>query len=311
MQNSSLVKILPVFILFCISSAAFAVDFDLTSIRVTVSKPNTSHSLIYTNPAIPDAKSVFNLVPQNNERLGIFADINGIEIGYAVDVFEDETETKTQNFLFSYRKWKHSKITLNYQTLKGLDTQAENLSGDGLENQFLIETKSTKTELFGLHNLYTFDNKDSLFEHFFLNRPKLSSQFDWSVSVVADWSLKRVSLTSADSIVFQPQFISEDLPAITRLDSDSINATVGPMLSLSFPRNIHFFVEYKLGAGYISNKNADIGFKESGDEKSKALGAGFSWTSIDKKTLVLLRAWDQKGRHINTSFGDLSVVRFF
>ena len=76
-------------------------------------------------------------------------------------------------------------------------------------------------------------------------------------------------------------------------------------------RNIHFFVEYKLGAGYISNKNADIGFKESGDEKSKALGAGFSWTSIDKKTLVLLRAWDQKGRHINTSFGDLSVVRFF
>jgi hypothetical protein len=213
--------------------------------------------------------------------------------------------------LFSYRKWKNSKITLNYQILEGLDTEAENLSGSGFERNFLGQTKSTKVELFGLHNLYTFNNKTSLFEHFFLNRPKLSNQFDWSLSIVAGWSFKHLSLTSPESIVFQPEFIPENLGDIRRIDSNSFGVNAGPLLSVSLPNNMHFFAEYKYGGGHISNNNADVGLKDSGDEKSSAVGLGFSWTSADKKTLVLLRAWDAKGRHIETSFGDLSVVRFF
>ena len=311
MKTPYLPKLVVLSFLLVVTSKAFAIELDVTSVRVTLSKPDTSHSLIYKDPNQPGQKSVFNLTPLNNERLGLFVDVNGIEIGYAVDVFNDDVETKTQNLLFSYRKWQNHRITFNYQTLEGLQTQAENLSGSGIEEQFLNQSKSTKIELFGLHNLYTFNNKTSLFEHFFLNRPKLSSEFDWSLSLVAGWSLKRLSLESKESIVFQPSFIPENLPNVTRLDSDSANVSAGPLLLVSFAHNIHFFAEYKYGAGYISNKNSELGFKESGDEKNSAVGAGVSWTSSDKKTLVLLRAWDQKGRHINTSFGDLSVVRFF
>lgn len=316
MRTVFLYKTIFVIHFFIAIGMANAIDLDVTSLRVTISKPDTSHSLVFQPLQSPanasfDQKTVFNLTPLNNERLGVFVDVNGIEIGYAVDVFNNEQETKTQNFLFSYRKWQHSKITFNYQTLEGLQTQAESLFSNDVENTFLPNTKSSKVELFGLHNLHTFNNKESLFGHFFLNRPKLSHEFDWSVSMVGGWSLKRLSLSSPSSIVFQPQFLTQNLSAVGRLDSDSISATVGPMLSLSFAHNIHFFSEYKYGAGYISNKNDETGFKQSGDEKSRAFGAGVSWTSADKKNLVLLRGWQQTGRHINTSFGDLSVVRFF
>jgi hypothetical protein len=288
-------------------SAAF--DLDITSVRATLSRPDTSHSLIF-NPD-NDSKTAFNLTPINNERLGFFVDVNGIEIGYAVDVLANDIETKTQNLLFSYRKLKDAKITLNYQILEGLDTETERVS-DGLTNQrFLKDTKSTKLELFGQHNLYTFAGKESLFEHFFLNRPHLSSRFDYSVSIVGGWSIKRLSLENPESIVFNAPFLNEPVPDVSRLNSTSISANVGPLLSLSFKNNINAFVEYKYGVGHIRSSNKDTGLKQSGDEKSSAFGAGVSWTSQDQKTLVLLRAWEQEGRHIKTAFGDLSLVRFF
>lgn len=297
--------------LMLLANSAYSFDFDITSFRTTLSKPDTSHTLIFEPQGIDGQKTVFNLTPLNNERLGFFVDVNGIEIGYAVDVFENSVETKTQNFLFSYRKLKHSRITLNYQILEGLETEAENLRGVGAERRFLETSKSSKIELFGLHNLYTFGEGESLFEHFFLNRPVLSNKFDWSLSVVGGWSLKYLSLESPNSILFDAEFIQGDIPQVTELKSTSFSANVGPLLSVNLPNNFNFFAEYKYGKGHIKNENSSIGLKQSGDEKSKALGVGFSWASQDKKTLVLIRGWDQKGRHIETSFGDLSVVRFF
>ncbi|GLR70372.1 hypothetical protein [Agaribacter marinus] len=298
-----------------ISTAAFAFEWNITSLRTTVSKPDTSHTLIFEPPNSTDQKTAFLLTPVNNERLGFFVDVNGIEIGYAVDVFHDEVETKTQNFLFSYRKLKHAKITLNYQILKGLNTEIEDLSigntNVGFESQFLENTKSTKIELFGQHNLYTFNDKASVFEHFFLNRPKLSNHFDWSVSIVGGWSFKHLSLESPESILTQPSFLNDAVPTVGNLESNSFNVNVGPFLSVNLPNNFNAFAEYKVGRGHIRNTSAENGLKESGDEKANAIGAGISWTSKDQKTLILLRGWNQKGRHIETSFGDLSIVRFF
>ncbi|WP_371195944.1 hypothetical protein [Glaciecola sp. SC05] len=278
---------------------------------MTLSKPDTSHSLTLNDSNGLKQKSVFNLRPVNNERLGVFVDINDIEIGYALDVFDNELETKTQNFLVSYRKWKHSRITFNYQTLEGLQIDAENLSGTGFDRQFSQFTKSTKIELFGLHNLYTFGEAESLFEHFFLNRPRLSQNFDWSLSILGGWSLKHLSLENDESIIFQPEYLSQQLTPVTELNSFSASLNIGPFLSVNLPNNFNFFAEYRVGEGYIRNLSGNKGLKQSGDDKQQAAGAGFSWTSSNQKTLVLIRAWQQKGRHIDTSFGDISVVRFF
>lgn len=304
-------KYLFVICLSLVASAASAVELALKSVRTTLSKPDTSHTLILQPSTAPKQKTLFHLTPVNNERVGIFVDINGIEIGYAVDIFKTDIETKTQNFLVSYRKLKNAKVTLNYQTLEGLNTRVENLDGEGVESRYLGQTKSKKIELFGLHNLYTFNGKESLFEHFFLNKPRLSDQFDWSLSIVGAWSFKHISIQSEQSIIFTPEFLASSVPAVSKLDSNSFSANVGPFLSLNFPNNVNFFAEYKIGKGYIRNLSEDNGLKQSGDEKSKAFGLGVSWTSQDKKTLVLLRGWDQKGRHVGTSFGDLSYVRFF
>lgn len=292
--------------------SALAFDLDIISLRSTLSRPDTSQSLTYRNPDDPSKKVVFNLTPTNNERLGFFLDINGIEIGYDVDVSKDDIETDTKNFLIAYRKWKYSRIAFNYQVLEGLSTEAENLGGPGRANRFLSNTKSTKVEIFGQHSLYTFGDGEPLFEHFFLNRPVLSDGFDWSLSIAGGWSLKYLSLESSNSILFDTDFFAQPIGQITRLESFSANANIGPFLSVKFPNNFHFFTEYRVGSGHIENLNRPVeGLKESGEDKATAIGAGFSWTSSSKKTVILLRAWEQKGRHIDTSFGDLSVVRYF
>lgn len=309
------IRLILTVLLFSYSALSSSYEFDVKSIRLTLSKPETSHSLTLSDINQTGQKSVFNLQPLNNERIGVFVDVNDIEIGYALDLFKDDTETKTQNFIVSYRKWKYSRITFNYQTLEGLQTDAENLSGTGFDSQFSEFTKSTKIELFGLHNLHTFGEAESLFEHFFLNRPRLSQSFDWSLSVLGAWSVKHLSLENTQSIIFQPEFLSETVAPVNELNSLSASASVGPFLSVNLPNNFNFFAEYRIGEGYIRNLSGDTrrssGLKQSGDEKQSAFGAGISWTSSDEKTLVLLRGWQQKGRHIDTSFGDLSVVRFF
>ncbi|MFT2091690.1 hypothetical protein [Paraglaciecola sp. 2405UD69-4] len=288
-----------------------AFELDLKSVRTTLSIPKTSHTLIFDDVTPSNQKTLFSLAPLHNERIGVYFDINGIEIGYAIDAFDQSTETKTQDLLFSYRKFKHSKITFNYQTLEGLQKSARELNSGQTAQLFGTMTKSTKIELFGQHNLYTFGNKSSLFQHFFLNKPQLSHEYDWSLSLVGGWSFKHLTLENQESIVFQAEFLQSQTPEVTKLTSNSIGVNIGPFVSFHLPYNIHGFSEYKIGKGHIRNEDPLLGLKDSGDEKVEAIGAGLSWTSNNKKLLVVLRAWQQKGRHIDTSFGDLSLIKFF
>lgn len=287
-----------------------AIEVDPISIRTSFSRPDTSQTLIYRSPT-NDEKLVFLLSALNNERIGLFFDVNEIEVGYAVNVNPDPLTTETQNIFLSYRKFEHSKITFNYQNLKGLNTQSSNALNPESITLFSEQSKSRKLELFGQHNLYSFGARSDAFKHFFLNRPQLSNNFDAQLSINAGWSIKHIRVDNPESIIFNPDFNVSPIDNVTSLESLSYNADLGPFLSLKFPNNIQAFAEYKIGKGYINNISDVENLKESGDEKLNAVGAGLSWTSSNQKNLVLLKAWRQSGRHIETSFGELSVLYFF
>jgi hypothetical protein len=293
------------------SPVIFCYDLDIRSLRTTLSKPDTTHTLTYQNKLPPTEKSTFILQPTNNEQIGLFFDVNGIEIGYSIDAVNNHTETKTQNILLSYRKLNDSKVTLNLQKLEGLESSYINHHTNETSLRFLENSSSTKFELLGQHHLYTWDDKNSLFNHFFLNRPQLSSKFDWALSVAAGWSIKRLILENENSILFTPDFIQQTIPNINSLTSNSFSVDIGPFLSVNLAHNLHAFAEIKMGVGYIENTSGHTKLKISGKETSKAYGAGLSWTSSNKQWLVLLRSWQQSGRHITTTFGDLSIIKFF
>lgn len=303
--------IIYVLIIYTACQNANAIEWKINSVRSTISIPQTFHSLIYTQTDPEEVKINFELEPINNERVGIFIDLNGVEIGYAVDFINNKTQTKTEDFLFSYKSFKHSKITFNYQTLEGFETNALNLLDERQQDsQFLSRTKSTKFELFGIHDLYTFFG-DSLFDHFFLNRPQLSQVNRFGLSLIGGWSYKNLSLKTDSNLLFQPSYLNNPVQRIEEIKAESIDASIGPLLSISFKNNIHMFAEAKFGRGYFRNKDEETQLKRSGGETLYSIGGGASWTMASNKTVFLLRAWQKSGRHIETFFGDLSIVHYF
>jgi hypothetical protein len=300
-----------VFIFYTACQQANAIEWKVNSIRGTFSIPQTFHSLIYTQTNPEEVKINFELEPINNDRFGIFVDLNGVEIGYAVDFVNNSSQTKTQDFLFSYKGFKHSKITFNYQTLEGFETNALNLLNESqVESQFLSGTKSTKFELFGIHDLYTFFG-DSLFEHFFLNRPQLSRVNKLGLSLISGWSYKNLSLETENNLLFQPNFLDSSVQTINEIKAESIDVSIGPLLSINLKNNLHMFAEVKFGKGYFRNADEDTQLKRSGSEDLYSIGGGVSWTMASNKTVFLLRGWQKTGRHVETFFGDLSVVHYF
>lgn len=302
-----------VYLLFvCLfATHTYGFDWQINSVRISLSKPQTFHSLIYSSESPKDTKVNFELEPINNERIGVFVDLNGIELGYAIDVINDERQTKTEDFIFSYKDFRHTRLILNYQTLEGFNTNGLNLLNEQqAQSEFLADTKSTKIELSGIHDFYTFYG-ESLFEHFFLNRPKLSRSNRIGLSLAGGWSYKRLSLETDSNLIFTPKFLENSVQSINKIEAHSIDFSVGPLLSMSLKNNVHMFAEFKVGKGYFRNLDKDNQLKRSGNEEIYAAGGGASWTSSSKKTLVLLRGWIQQGRHVDTSFGDLSVIRFF
>lgn len=291
--------------------SAQALELKVESARLTLSRPETSHSLSY-KPLDSNAPKIhYDLTPINNERLGLFIIVNGIEIGYATDISADDKETKTENLIFSYRELKHTRLNLTYQVLEGFETKASDSEQLFSETRFLSKSKSTKIELSGLHNLYTVKG-ESLFNHFFLNKPQLSDRYAGGISFVGGWSYKNLSLEGSDSLLFDPSFSDQAPGTVSEVDGQSYNVSIGPLLSISLPRNIHLFYEYKYGRGYFKNSESAEGrVKRSGNEKIRAQGGGISWTSSDKEWLLLLRAWEKNTRHVETTFGDLSLIRFF
>ncbi len=295
--------------LLCQHADAF--ELELNSIRVSLLKPQTFHSLIYSPELTNDTKINFELAPINNERIGIYVDLNGIEIGYAVDFIDDEQQTKTEDFIFSYKSLKHSRISLNYQILEGFNTNALNLLNESQsESKFLPKTKSTKIEIFGVHDFYTFFG-ESLFDHFFLSRPKLSQSNGIGLSLAGGWSYKNLSLETNDSLIFSPSYLSGSAQIINEVNAESIDFALGPLLSVSLKNNFHLFAELKAGKGYFKNVDGDSQLKSSGKEEIYAIGGGVSWTSSSKKTLFLFRTWLKKGRYVETFFGDASIIYFF
>lgn len=299
-------------LIFCtICQQANAVEWKINSVRGTFSIPQTFHSLIYTQSVPENIKINFELEPINNERFGIFVDLNGIEIGYAADFIDNDTQTKTEDFLFSYKGFKHSKITFNYQTLEGFETTALNLLDESQQqSQFLSGTQSTKLELFGIHDLYTFFG-ESLFDHFFLNRPQLSQVNKFGLSLISGWSYKNLSLKTDENLLFQPSYLNSSVQGIEEIKAESIDVSIGPLLSISLKNNVHMFAEVKFGRGYFRNVDEETQLKRSGDETLSSIGGGISWTMASNKTVFLLRAWKKQGRHVETFFGDLSVVHYF
>lgn len=303
------------FFCFLTSYSTFiaAEDFGLkvNSVRFTVSKPQTIHSLIYSDTSPNKAKINFELEPVNNERFGVFVDLNGIEIGYAADFINDKTQTETEDLLFSYKGFKHSKITFNFQSLEGFKTNALNLLDESQrESRFSSAQKSTKFELFGIHDLYTFYG-ESLFDHFFLNKPKLSNSTRVGLSLISGWSYKKIVLESDDNLLFEPEFLTNQISSSEEVNAQSFDFSIGPLLSIHLENNIHMFAEAKFGKGYFRNSDESEQLKRSGNEDIYSIGGGASWTTKNKKTVLLLRGWQKKGRHVETFFGDLSVVHYF
>jgi len=299
-----------VLVFYSTFSVADSFDWKVNSIRFTFSKPQTFHSLLYSQSDPSREKVNFELEPINNERFGVFVDLNGVEIGYATDFINDSTQTKTEDFLFSYKGFKHSKITFNYQTLEGFETNALNLLNESQhESRFSPGIKSTKFELFDVHDLYTFYG-ESLFDHFFLNRPKLSQSTGFGLSLISSWSYKNLLLESDDNLVFKPEFLN-DIGTVRNIRAESIDFSIGPLLSVNLKNNIHMFAEAKFGKGYFRNLEENEQLKRSGNEDIYSLGAGVSWTMASNKTVFLLRGWQKKGRHVETFFGDLSVIHYF
>ncbi len=312
MKSTQFCKALALFvacILFALPVSAF--ELDIKSIRFTASKPQTFHSLVFAPEADANTKINFELEPVNNERLGVFVDINGVEIGYAVDVIDNNNQTETEDIILSYRRHNRSRINFNYQTLEGFQVNALNLRDESLgQNEFKPGIKSTKIELLGVHDLYRFYG-ESAFETFFLNRPVKSDEFRVGVSILGAWSFKDLKLEADENVIFQPEFSSSDIPRVTRIDAQSTSVAVGPMLSLQFANNIQMFAEVKFGREYFNNRNEQERLKRSGNETVYSLGAGMAMSSDNQRSIIILRGWYQEGRHVETVFGDLSYVYYF
>lgn len=287
-----------------------AFQLKVNSLRLKATQPETLHSLIYRDSNVGFEKVIYDLDPINNERIGFFADINGLLIGYSIDPFTSERETKTTDIILSSEKIKNSKISFNYQTLEGFNTKAYNASNSSTsEKRFTEKTKSTKLEFFGLHNLYTFKGT-SLFSHFFQNKPKTGNKHKFSLSLVGAWSVRRLKLENPNGILFRPNFFTTDPITYNKINAFSLNSSAGPLVSFGLKQNVNVFAEGKIGVGYFENLDSNQALKQSGTEFISSFGSGASWTSKDQRFLVILKAWAQKGRHIETFFGDLSLIYF-
>ena len=311
MRKQSHCKLLSFLAVGLLATPLNAFEFDVKSVRVTLSKPQTFHSLVFSPDNDPNTKINFELEPVNNERLGVFFDINGVEVGYAVDVLNDDVQTETEDIILSYRRHNRSRINFNYQTLEGLQANALNLRNESQsQSEFKPSIKSTKIEFLGVHDVYRVYG-ESVFETFFLNKPQQSDEFGFGLSLLGAWSYKDLKLESSENVIFDPEFTDADIPVVNRIDAQSFSAAVGPLLSFQFANNVQMFAEAKVGKEYFENRNDEEKLKRTGNDTIYSLGAGVAWSTDDEDSIVVLRSWYQEGRHVETVFGDLSYVYYF
>lgn len=170
MNLRSALKFFTVLYLVCTSVCANA-KIEISSLRFKVSKPATAHNLVLQNPNGNQTTTFFDLEPKNNERVGVFVKVNSVLIGYSLDPFKADQETSTTHIDILTEKYDNSRVGFNVQILKGFDSKARSFETNQKERRFFPNIESQRLEFFGMHNLKTFFGK-SLFNHFFLNRPK-------------------------------------------------------------------------------------------------------------------------------------------
>lgn len=113
-------------------------------------------------------------------------------------------------------------------------------------------------------------------------------------------------------MIYTPRFATgAPYEEVSEIRALSLSTVAGPMLSVGLQSRVNMFLETKFGLGYFENLTDTTDLKESGFEFLQAFGGGFSWNSESQKIMVNSRLLYQKGRHIETTFGELSLLFFF
>jgi len=298
------------FLLLVAFSTKTQAKVEISSLRLKLSKPATAHNLVLQNTNGKQATTFFDLEPKNNERIGLFVKVNSLLLGYSLDPFKANQQTSTTHIDIVSEALDHSRIGFNLQILKGFDSKARSFETNEQERRFFPNIKSERLEFFGMHNLKTFYGK-SLFNLFFLNRPRESSSV-FGLSLVGDWSLRHLKLSSQNGVIYTPVFLDEQISdLVSEIRALSLSTTAGPMLSLGFKNRLSVFIESKFGLGYFKNLTKSTDLKQSGFEFLQTYGLGLSWNSKSRKTMINSRLSYQRGRHIETTFGELSLLLFF
>jgi len=304
-----LFKLLPALILLLFAQNLWA-KIDISSVRVNLTRPATAHNLVLQNPNGQNTTTFFDLEPKNNERLGVFVKVNSLLIGYSLDLFQADEETKTTHIDIITEKYDFSRVGFNIQILKGFESESRSFETNQRDSRFAPDIESQRFELFGKHNLKTYYGK-SLFNHFFLNRPVEGANV-FGLSLVGDWTLRHLKLSSKNGVIYTPDFFNSQITDLaTEIRALSVSAGAGPMISLGLKNRFNMFLSSSLGAGYFDNLTGTTDLKESGFEFLQSYSGGLSWNSKNKKYMVSSKVSYQKGRHIETTFGDLMFLYFF
>jgi len=306
----TLSKICTLLLTLGFAQTSFAKKINVTSLRVNISKPATAHNLVLQSPSGQNTTTFFDIEPKNNERLGVFVKVNSLLIGYSLDLFKADEETRTTHIDIITEKYDFSRVGFNIQILKGFDSKARSFETGLRDQRFVPDIESQRFEFFGKHNLKTYYGK-SLFNHFFLNRP-VDGENIFGLSLVGDWTLRHLKLSSSNGVIYTPNFFSSPISDLaTEIRALSVSASAGPMVSVGLKNRINMFLSSSLGAGYFDNLTGTNDLKQSGFEFLQSYSGGFSWNSKNKKYMVNSKISYQNGRHIETTFGDLMFLYFF
>lgn len=302
---------LKIFLIVAFLFTSFYTEAKVRSVRFKVSRPATLHTLVFKDPNKLLPKTTYELIPKNNNRIGFFVSLNSLLIGYSFDPFKNSQETKTIDLDFSTEKFDNMKVGFNFQLLEGFDSKAESQFSNEEDRVYVSDIKSTKLELYGIHNFIDLHNK-SRFNHFYLNRPVDAEEF-FGFSIVGNWNIRHLKLESPNGLVYTPNFFTQPVTESSNakeLKAFSASFSAGPMFSLSLKNRVNAFLAAKLGTGYFTNLSDDTDLKSTGFETLQSYSLGLSWNNKHKNLLINSRFSFQKGRHIETSFGEVALIFF-
>lgn len=283
--------------------------FDVQFVRGIFSKPETLHRLYYTDKILTGyEKIVYKIDPVNNERLGIYLNINSLLLGFAFDVIQDRVETSTVDIYGIYDFSNSLRFSVNYQNLKGLNSEAKVVGSNLLfENRFMPNLNSIRYEMTLNYRLF----QDPLFGIYVQNLAFIPFRKKFNISYNGLSSIRSLELKDKNNVIFKPDFVSA-VDSFKSIKAISMINLFGPTIGLSLWPSIIFFIDAKAGFGYFYNQNQKNDLKESGFEFNFMEGIGFAWSSKDQQMTLNSKLIFQQGRHIQTNQSEISFTyRFF